>query len=323
MATSQVDLCNRALRRLGTQSIITSLDDGSQEADMCAAFYGDVLGSILESPRCSAYPSYTWQWCRKVASGTSSASNNPRWIYEYTLPADCLRIQEIIDPSFPQKKWRSEHRLMAGVIDYECGVDQIDGTDTPVIWCNLSPLSVLYISDGISIDQWPNTFRRAFWLALAVEIGTGLGISGSIISAISQEADAALAQACQMDMRVSVQITDYLPDWMAARGMNFGRQHWNAEHSLASYPSGFVIGSATANSPIPNYLAPSNSLNGVASMGIDSREIANRDCQYIPGDTPDGRIGVLAIGTSPIGWRRPYHNAITLGVDPGDGETEG
>lgn len=63
-------------------------------------------------------------------------------------------------------------------------------------------------------------------------------------------------------------------------------------------------------------------LNGVQNAGLAPRDIANRDSQYIPATTPDSRIGILAIGASPIGWRRPYHRDIALGDDPGDGETE-
>ena len=43
---------------------------------------------------------------------------------------------------------------------------------------------------------------------------------------------------------------------------------------------------------------------------------------YIPPNTPDGRIGVLAIGESPMSWRRSYHGEIFIGVPPGAGEFE-
>ncbi|MPW00419.1 hypothetical protein [Bombella apis] len=41
--TTAIDLCRRALMRLGTQSGITAFDDGSVEASVCAAYYDDVL----------------------------------------------------------------------------------------------------------------------------------------------------------------------------------------------------------------------------------------------------------------------------------------
>ena len=45
--------------------------------------------------------------------------------------------------------------------------------------------------------------------------------------------------------------------------------------------------------------------------------------EYLEPEIPDGRIGVLAIGISPIGWRRPYHEEIFLVVPAdGSGETE-
>ncbi|QOF96352.1 hypothetical protein IFJ82_07320 [Novacetimonas hansenii] len=63
-------------------------------------------------------------------------------------------------------------------------------------------------------------------------------------------------------------------------------------------------------------------LNGVQNTGLAPRDIANRDSQYIAADTSHSRLGILAIGDSPIGWRRPYQNAVALGQGPGDGETE-
>lgn len=326
MATTQTDLCNRALRRLGTQSTITSLTDGSVEADTCASFYDDVLNSLLESPYCEAYPNYAWQWPRRITSGTSTASTNPRWKYEYALPTDYVHASGIIDPNAPPNFWQQPDRMFLLRVPYEIGSGTAGGTDlVPVIWCNLSSIDLLYVSNGLVIDSWPATFRKAFWLTLAAEMATSLGIDGSTTAAIASEADRAVAQACQADQRVEVVTTEYVPDWMMARlSYPFGRHYaeFNPATQPASGETAFIVGDVTAASPTPSYLTPADSLNGVAAVGLEARDLGDPLNQYIPASTPDGRIGILAIGASPIGWRRPYHKTIILGDEPGEGETE-
>ncbi|KXV13941.1 hypothetical protein [Gluconobacter oxydans] len=322
MATTQIDLCNMALRRLGTQSTITALTDGSVEADTCSAFYDQVLNSLLANPQCSAYPNYSWQWPRAVASGTGAKSTFPRWKYEYALPEDCITVCELFPTNAPPCS-RTQDRLFGRFIDYQEGQGFAGGTAAvPVIWCDIPSASVVYITGAVDIAYWPPAFTRAFWLSLAAEMATSLGIDGNTTSAVMAEADRAVSQACQADQRVEVLSTDYVPDWMAVRGYPFGHRHEHIEQSLSTYPSGFIVGDASATSPTPAYLTPANTLNGVASTGLQPRDIGDRLNQYIPADTPDGRIGVLSIGASPIGWRRPYHKTIILGDEPGEGETE-
>jgi len=198
-------------------------------------------------------------------------------------------------------------------------------TLVPVIWTNLADIDVLYVSNGMAIDSWPSSFRRAFWLSLAAEIGTSLGVSGASISAIAQEADRAIAQACQADQRVEVVTTDYIPDWMQVRfnaPFGSGIPTFDPAIQPASGPTAFIVGDVGANSPLPAYLSPASSLNGVVAVGLETRDLGDGCNQYIPASTPDSRIGILTIGVSPVAWRRPYHNMITLGQNPGDGESE-
>lgn len=313
MATTQIDLCNRALRRLGTQSTISALTDVSTEAETCAAFYDDVLEALLENPNCSAYPNYSWQWPRRVTSGTSSGSTNPRWKYEYTLPSDCVGVSGLIRPDAPHHWWTQPERMFLRPVPYEIGSSMAGGSElVPVIWCDESSIDVLYVSAGMAIDNWPATFRRAFWLSLAAQMATTLGIDGNTTSAVMAEADRAIGQACQADQRVEVVSTDYTPDWVMVRDARFYGMHHEhrAQQSLASYPSGFIVGNADAAAPTPSYLVPSTGANGVSALGLKPDDIANRDNVYVSADTPDSRVGVLSIGMSPVGWRRPYHKTI-------------
>lgn len=257
--------------------------------------------------------------CKRVRA----ASTNPRWAYEYALPEGCVHVCEIINPSIQQKRWQPQNRLFEPVVPYQTGTGTAGGTTpVPVIWCNLSTLSVLFISEALPIDSWPATFRRAFWLLLAAEMECDTGRQFRDSRRDCREADSAVAQACRADQRVEVQTLDFVPDWIAVRGYPFMRDHQPGVQSLNSYPAGYAAGQADAQSPVPSYLTPADSLNGVSANGLTPRDIANRDSQYVDANVPDSRIGVLRIGVSPIGWRRPYHKNITLGAQPGDGEVE-
>ncbi|MFT8365839.1 MAG: hypothetical protein ABF812_12690 [Gluconobacter cerinus] len=325
MTTTQIDLCNRALRRLGTQSTITSLTDNSVEANTCAAFYNDVLTSLLEAPYCSAYPNYAWQWPRRITSGASAASTNPRWRYEYALPSDYVRASGIIDPNAPPNFWQQPDRMFLLRVPYEIGAGTAGGSElVPVIWCNLSSIDLLYVSNGLAIDSWPATFRKAFWLSLAAEMATSLGIDGNTTAAVASEADRALAQACRADQRVEVVTTEYIPDWMQVRfsdPFSCGLPAFDPANQPASGETAFIVGDVATASPTPSYLTPANGLNGVPSMGMDVQDISNRDEQYVAAYVPDSRIGVLAIGVSPVGWRRPYHTT-TLNAAASDASGE-
>ena len=58
MAT-QVNICNLALRRMGAQEI-TTIDDGSKNADHCSAFWDYVLDEVLDD--------YAWNFAKKTRS---------------------------------------------------------------------------------------------------------------------------------------------------------------------------------------------------------------------------------------------------------------
>lgn len=324
MATTFVDLSNRALRRLG-QSPISSLSDGSEEASICAEFNQPVLNALLANPQSATYATYSWQWPRRVASGTSGASTNPRWKFEYVLPSDCINVAELIDPNIPAEHWRPERRMFRDVIPFEEGIGGEDPANpVPVIWCNLSAISVFYVSNALPIDSWPPAFMRAYYLALACEIAVDLGNNPSLTANVQADAARALDAAIQADQRVQVASVSYVPDWMAARGgcFSYEREHRRrAIQSSQSFPSGYIVGQVDAASPVPYHLTPANSLNGVPSMGIPNDANRNRHALHVHEWTPDSRIGVLAIGASPIGWRRPFHPQIGNAANPdGTGE---
>ncbi len=298
--TTQIDLCNAALLRAGTRSTITSLTDGSAEATACGAFWQMCLDTLFSA--------YQWRFCRVTATGTGAASTDPQWQYEFQRPADCVTVHKVLPataPRHPPMDREAQHALFRTGMPFGEGVGTA-GTDTtgPVIRTNHASVQVQYVSNAQPIDNWRQQFREAFTWALAAEIAIAVTGSGEIAAQMRSMAATALQQAMQADQVLEQQNADYVPDWIRVRGMLALHDEWRPIRSVnETFSGGFIVGDSAATSPTPAYLIPADTLNGVQNAGLMPRDIANRDSQYIPATTPDSRIGILAIGDSPIGYR--------------------
>jgi len=99
---SEVSICNRALALLGANTI-TSLSDGSTEANVCKAVYADARDGILRSR--------PWS-CAIQRATLAQLSTAPVWDYgkAYSLPNDphCLAVLELKETT----KYRIEGRTL-------------------------------------------------------------------------------------------------------------------------------------------------------------------------------------------------------------------
>lgn len=88
---SVIDVCNRALDKLG-QSPITSLTDGNKAANLCDRTWPVVRDRLLRS--------YAWNFAIGRAI-TAPDTESPAWGFDYqhSLPSDCLKFIEVLDHS--------------------------------------------------------------------------------------------------------------------------------------------------------------------------------------------------------------------------------
>lgn len=88
MASSEIEVCNLALARIGVSAFIETLQDPSAEAAVCRLLYPISRDAVLES--------YPWAFARKVAPlALLSGVERAPWLHAYALPADCLAPREI------------------------------------------------------------------------------------------------------------------------------------------------------------------------------------------------------------------------------------
>ncbi len=99
--SSDVDICNLALQRLGVGEPISSLTDGSVEASECNRVYDHARDSELRA--------YRWNFARaRVSLAADTTAPIFGFLYQYTLPADWLR--NMTNPAISNLDWQIEGR---------------------------------------------------------------------------------------------------------------------------------------------------------------------------------------------------------------------
>jgi hypothetical protein len=90
--TTSTDLVKQALAWAGTRTTITSITDGSNEANMALAIYAPLRDFLLREG--------DYDWAAKEASLTLILQSPDIWTFSYAYPADCLRVRRLISPTF-------------------------------------------------------------------------------------------------------------------------------------------------------------------------------------------------------------------------------
>jgi len=93
MALTQLDVAKEALAQVGTRSKITSLSDGSAEAQYVSLLYAPLRDFLLVEG------DYDFA---NIVNGLTPASPAPPlpWLQAYAYPTDCLRIRQLIPVDF-------------------------------------------------------------------------------------------------------------------------------------------------------------------------------------------------------------------------------
>ena len=88
---SKVDICNMALMRIGVSTIISDINEGSQESNVCAQFFDATLDYILRD--------YPWNFAEVRVTLAQAAGDPPtNWAFKYAYPSDCLAAIAITIP---------------------------------------------------------------------------------------------------------------------------------------------------------------------------------------------------------------------------------
>lgn len=148
--SSQVEIANRALSRLGARRII-SFGDDTEEARAITAAYEPMVEEVLRD-----HPWNSASTRVKLAELSSAPAFG--YLHQYQLPTDCLRVLEVGHPSNTEFSspwpWVVEGRVL--LTDEE------------------APLPIRYIRRETDPNNWDPLLRSAVAARLAAELAEEL-----------------------------------------------------------------------------------------------------------------------------------------------------
>jgi hypothetical protein len=145
---SIVDICNGALNQLGATTIL-SLTEDSKNARLCNSRYTQVRDALFRS--------HPWN-CLQKRIELAADSVAPAWgfSYQYTLPADCLRLLVILD-------YDSNYK--------------VEGRK---ILSNTSSMKILYVARVTDPNEYDELLRETLSAALGADIAYGVTSSNPV-----------------------------------------------------------------------------------------------------------------------------------------------
>jgi hypothetical protein len=184
-----VSIANLAASKLGEDDQLRSPEDDTH--------LGRTVAAVWDLVRQAALRDHSWNFAMKRAALPKSAAAAPfPWRSSFPLPADNLRLVEVLD-----LQARSAY--------------QIEGR---AILCNSDgPVHIRYITDVAEPALWDQLFVEAFACRLAFQISDRITGDSNRKQAAWAEYQAALAQAKRVDARENPQVAWEAGSWETAR----------------------------------------------------------------------------------------------------------
>lgn len=162
--TTSADVVNRALELIDSQATITSLDDGSIEANAAKVVYSAIVQLLLRQTQ----PDFSFTTAALVGA-SYPIRPIPPWLNEYIYPADCLRARQVRPPPAGTTGAAADPFDPLPVLA-QIGFDPNGGgtgTLAKVILTNQQNAWLSYTTSAVVESQWDPAFSEAVSRRLA------------------------------------------------------------------------------------------------------------------------------------------------------------
>jgi hypothetical protein len=194
MLTTEAQLCNIALLRVGERQTIDSLEETTEAARSCKALYAPARDACLAE--------LWWTFATQRAVLAETTEERDGWTYAYAMPSDCLAPRYVyagIRNPAPEVRIRFASELNdAG--DGFLILGDFEAADCPLI----------YTARIENVTLFPPVFVDALAWRLASDLALGLTVKPQVGLAMRQGYQAALNRAMASDLRIGQD--DTLPD---------------------------------------------------------------------------------------------------------------
>ena len=204
--TTITDICNAAISHCGTRSKISSIGEGSPEANACLTHFAMMRDATLRT--------FNWNFARMTQPLAQLLNPPQRWAYKYALPTDCVRLRRLNDVPL----------LALPETFCELAADKDStGAYINVLLTNAAPVSAIYTAQVTDPLRWDQGFIDAVTYGLAGRISFELTGKEDRARVLLQLWQASLQQAgAESASEESSLNRTYLPEALAARGFNDG-----------------------------------------------------------------------------------------------------
>lgn len=200
--SSEVDICNLALARLGDEATVSSIDppEGSAQAEHCERFYPIARDALLEM--------HDWRFATKRVTLAQTTSDTFEWGFAYALPSGMLRALKVLSAA------------ASATDDSEDFEQQLDADDAQIILSNCEEASLIYTVRVTDTTRFTPLFVDALSWLLASHLA-GPILKGDAGKAESKAClayfGAALSQAKVSDANQRKVKPTHTPGWIGAR----------------------------------------------------------------------------------------------------------
>jgi hypothetical protein len=187
---STVEICNRALQKLGA-SRITSLTQDNKNARACNVAYEPVKLAVLRD--------HTWN-CSIQRAEIAADATEPEWgrANSFTLPSDFVRlVDDYPEDNTLQKDWQIEGRKI--LTDYD------------------DPIYIRYVYNVTDPNEMDSLLREAISAALAVELCEELTQSNTKKAALKEDYELILRRAKRTNAIENVAQDAPESSWLSSR----------------------------------------------------------------------------------------------------------
>jgi hypothetical protein len=243
--TTQLEIAKMVLNEVGTRSTITSITDGSMEANILNLYYAPVRDHALRAARWNFAKHTDTLTLFKALPGTPEATSTatgtgwsrkypaPPWLYSYIPPSNYLYARSVIPqpdisnispPLYPVASGNiSLPRVIR--VPFEIAIDHYDisgnplSSDQRVILTNAPSPLLEYTFNSSEEALWDSSFIMVMVKALAAYAAIALTSDKQLSQMKLAEANNIIMQARASDANEGLTVLDHIPDWLRIRGV--------------------------------------------------------------------------------------------------------
>lgn len=253
---SVISLANRSLLMVGSRSQISSLSEGSTEANAISVLYQPTYEQLSRTAPWNCLRQQKELTLLAAAEGTPENVDGTTmplpptpWLYEYATPSDSLQIRYLV-PTLPNSTPSGQTPLTTA--SYTTGpwlgasfnipfavAYSVDSNNAPreVVLTNQSQAQAVYTVNQPNPTVFDSLFEQALVASLGAYLVPALSLDLALMDRCKQTAEQAISIARVRDGNEGTTSQDHIPDWIRARSIG-GAGQWGYGGALAPWGSG-------------------------------------------------------------------------------------